>query len=196
MGCWCRLDVAFMVSGRYSRFMSDLVAYLTTLGRHWKSGATGGILAVLIMISSTFYPLPKYVVAAALLGYVLIAGFFAWREQYQEELGRPIEKRERLDKFAKTGNVLRDKHLNDKKITFLTKFRTKYWISSVNRFAKHNFNMAQYDQFTGNRPRPTTIFKIELSKSDGVVRSENLKTTYKVIGCLEGLNRLRDSIRG
>ena len=57
-------------------FMADLVTYLTALGRHWKSGATGGILAVAIMLSSTFYPLPKYVVGTALLGYVLVAGFF------------------------------------------------------------------------------------------------------------------------
>ncbi len=73
-------------------FMAELVTYLTALGRHWKSGATGGIFAVAIMLSSTFYPLPKYVVAAALLGYVLVAGFFAWREQYQQALVRPIKK--------------------------------------------------------------------------------------------------------
>jgi hypothetical protein len=91
---------------------------------------------------------------------------------------------------------LRDKCLSDKKITFITKLRTKYWLSSVNRFARHNFNMTQYDQFAGNRPRPTSVFNIELAKAQGQFRNENLEAAYKVIGCLEGLNRLRDSIRG
>jgi hypothetical protein len=108
----------------------------------------------------------------------------------------PIEKREHLDALAKTGNALRDKCLSDKNITFITKLRTKNWLSSVNRFSKHNFNMEQYDQLTGNQPRPTTIFRIEYAKTKGQFPAENLETAYKVIGRLEGLEKLRDSIRG
>src|SRR5438105_4686702 len=122
------------------------------------------------MLSSTFYPLPKYVVGTALLGYVLVAGFFAWREQYQHALVRPIEKREHLDALAKTGNALRDRCLRNEKITFITKLRTKYWLSSVNRFTKHNFNMTQYDEFAGSRPKPTSVFNIELAKAEGQFR--------------------------
>ncbi len=76
--------MVFMGRVRYAPFMADLLAYLAAVGRHWKSGTTGGSLAVVLMFASNFHPLPKTYVAAALLGYVLVAGFFAWREEYQQ----------------------------------------------------------------------------------------------------------------
>jgi hypothetical protein len=122
--------------------------------------------------------------AASLLGWV-------WSEKRALS---PIEKRERSDALTKTGNVLKDKCLENEKITFITKFRTKCWLALVNRFVKHNFSMSQYDQFAGNSPRATTIFHLELAKTKAEF-PENFEYVYKIFGCLEGLERLRNSIR-
>ena len=140
---------------------------------------------------STAWRVPVVAAAWALFAASLLGWFLSVKRSLS-----PIEKRERLDALAKVGNALKDKWLSDKKITSTTKLRTKYWLSSVNRFAKHNFNMAQYDQFTRNQPRPTTIFRIEYAKTKAQFPAGNLETAYEVIGSLEGLENLRGSIRG
>jgi hypothetical protein len=155
------------------------------------------IVSVTFAIVLTVAPIPTAwrvpVVAAAWA--LFAASLLGWFLSVKRSLS-PIEKREHLDALAKTGNALRDKCLSDKNITFITKLGTKYWLSSVKRFAKHNFNMAQYDRFTGNQPRPTTIFRIEYAKTKAQFPAENLETAYEIIGCLEGLEHLRDTIRG
>jgi hypothetical protein len=83
--------VSITARGRYARFMADLRTYLAALYRHWKVGVTGGSIAMLLMF---FDPLPELFIAAALLGYVVVAGFYAWRDQYQKARARQRRDRE------------------------------------------------------------------------------------------------------
>ena len=153
------------------------------------------LVSVAFAIVLTVTPIPTAwrapVVAAAWT--LFAASLLGWVWSEKRALS-PIEKRERSDALTKTGNVLKDKCLANEKITFITKLRTKYWLALVNRFAKHNFSMAQYDQFAGHLPRATTIFHIELAKTKAQF-PENFEYVYKIFGCLEGLERLRNSIR-
>src|SRR5262245_53687358 len=120
--CCCRVEHK---SGRIHRLllaslvMSDLFTYLRAVGRHWMVGVTGGAIAVGLMLT-IFYPLPKNIIGAALVGYVLVAGFYAWRDQYRATLDRPIEKRERMDALLATGEAF----FRQKKVTLVNKWRT------------------------------------------------------------------------
>lgn len=155
------------------------------------------VVSVAFAIVLTVTPIPAawrvFVVTAAWV--LFAASLLGWFLSIKRSLS-PIEKRERLDAIAKAGNAFKDRWLSDQKVTFLAKLRTKHWLGSAKRFAKHNFTMTQYDQFVANTPRPTTVFRIEYSKIKAQFPAENLEMIYKIIGCLEGLERLRDSIRG
>ena len=163
----------------------------------FSKSASTVVVSVAFAIVLTVTPVPSAlrvpVVSAAWV--LFAASLLGWFLSVKRSLS-PIEKRERLDALAKVGNALKDKWISDKKIVFVTKLRTKHWLASAKTFARHNFNMAQYGQFVANSPRPTTVFRIEYSKATAQFPAENLETVYKVIGCLEGLERLRDTIRG
>ena len=155
------------------------------------------VVSVAFAIVLTVTPIPSAwrapVVSAAWA--LFAASLVGWFLSVKKTLS-PIEKRERVDALSKVGNALKDKWISDKKITLITKLRTKHWLASAKTFARQNFNMAQYDQFVANSPKPTTVFRIEYSKTTGQFPAENLETVYKVIGCLEGLERLTSTIRG
>ena len=63
-------------------FWADLWRFVKGVGRHWIAGVTGGILAVALFLAATFHPLPKNIIVAALIGYVVVSAFYAWREEH------------------------------------------------------------------------------------------------------------------
>ena len=61
---------------------ADLWTFVKGVGRHWIAGVTGGILAVALFLAATFHPLPQNIIVAALIGYVIVSAFYAWREEH------------------------------------------------------------------------------------------------------------------
>jgi hypothetical protein len=45
---------------------------------------TGGIIAVGALFAATYYPVPKSLITVALCGYVIVAVFYAWREEHEK----------------------------------------------------------------------------------------------------------------
>ena len=62
---------------------TDLLAFFRSVFRHWRAGVTGGVIAVAVLIATTYYRVPKAVITAALVGYVVVAAFYAWREEHK-----------------------------------------------------------------------------------------------------------------
>ena len=67
--------------GNYSAGMANLWEFIKAVFRHWRAGTTGGILAVILLVSGAFHPLSKEVIAGALIGYVVFAAYYAWKEE-------------------------------------------------------------------------------------------------------------------
>ena len=68
--------------------MADLWEYIKTVARHWVAGVTGGLLAVAMMLSGVFHPFPRNIVLGGLLGYVLLASYYAWKEERRKVYGK------------------------------------------------------------------------------------------------------------
>jgi len=64
-------------------FWTDLWTFTKAVFRHWRAGVTGGAIAVGSLFAATYYPIPRSVITAALVGYVLVAAFYAWREEHR-----------------------------------------------------------------------------------------------------------------
>jgi hypothetical protein len=73
---------------RYAVLVADLLAFTKAVFRHWIAGMTGGILAAGLSITGIFHPLPKNIITAALIGYVIVAAFYAWREEHKKAQDR------------------------------------------------------------------------------------------------------------
>jgi hypothetical protein len=58
--------------------MQNLVAYLWILWNEWRSGMTGGILAVALTIWGA---VPRTVIGAAAIGYLVFASYAAWLKE-------------------------------------------------------------------------------------------------------------------
>lgn len=81
--------MAFMASGHYPSLVADLWDFARAVLRHWIAGVTGGIIAAALSLAGIFHPLPKNIIAAVLIGYVLVAAFYAWREEHKKAKGKP-----------------------------------------------------------------------------------------------------------
>jgi hypothetical protein len=177
------------------RDLLTLLTYVRVVGRHWKAGATGGILAVALMLGSTFHPLPKQLIGRALLGYVLVAGFYAWREQYQETMARPIEQREHLDALLKIGDHMMAKCFRQKRINIVTKWRIETWRKSANAFVRHNFRMGIYDRFIAlSQPPRGMIFDMEIAKLQNQLPAKVVHYISQLAATLEGLKQVQPEI--
>lgn len=68
--------------------VADLWDFARAVFRHWIAGVTGGILAAALSLTGIFHPLPKNIIVAALIGYVIVAAFYAWREEHKKAQDR------------------------------------------------------------------------------------------------------------
>jgi hypothetical protein len=168
---------------------ADLYEFLKALGRKWKSGVTGGILAVVLSLTGIFSPLPKHVVAAAVIGYVIIAAFYAWREQYlaNARLDTPLQKRKKLDSLVNEGEDL----LNLVKMGKNPEARAERWDKVVMNFVGQNFMLSQHDEL---KWRTMSVEEVLSMRFD--VQDEKREAVAIQIGDrLQGLRELRESIR-
>ena len=73
-------------------------------------------MAVALSLTGIFRPLPKQVVAAALIGYTIIAAFYAWREQYhaaaRREKNPVMAAYDGLDELVKQGHEMLERLKN------------------------------------------------------------------------------------
>jgi hypothetical protein len=170
-------------------FAADLYEFLKALGRKWRSGVTGGILAVVLSLTGVFSPLPKHVVAAALVGYVFIAAFYAWREQYHAvaRLDTPLQKRKKLDSLVNEGEHLLSLFEKGKS----PKTRARRWEKTVFNFVGQNFSLTQNDGFRWSTMGVEKTLSIRFA-----VQDEKREAVAIAIGDrLQGLRELRASIR-
>jgi hypothetical protein len=171
---------------------NDLYEFLKALVRKWRFGLTGGILAVVLLLTGVFNPLPKHVVAAAVIGYVLVAAFFAWQEQYHAaaQLDTPLQKRKKLDSLACQGEYLLSVFKMGKSPLF-GMARAKRWEKAVLNFVSQNFTLTQYDNFKWCTPGTEIALSIHFDAQDKKLETVALE----IAGRLEGLRAMRESLR-
>jgi hypothetical protein len=148
--------------------MAEVCQFIKAVAHHWVAGITGGIVAVVITISATFFqPLPKQIVFAAIFGYFIIAAFLGWREQYRRAnlINKPLELREKLDLLAKQGEHLLDLWLKHHQPAI----ESGRWKDSVERFVREHFKISQIDAFMDYRLDLEQVRNLENQARRGVV---------------------------
>jgi hypothetical protein len=170
-------------------FGADLFQFVKALGHKWKSGVTGGILAVVLSLTGIFGRLPKHVIAAALIGYVIIAAFYAWREQYHAaaRLDTPLQKREKLDSLVNEGEHLQNLFKKGKNCEARAARWEKAVLSFVGQIVGQNFTLDEYDRFK-LRMRSMGVEKV--LSIPGATKDQRREALLQGIG--EQLYRLRE----
>lgn len=134
------------------------------------------LLAVIVTASFAiglqFTPLPerwRLPVVSIAWSITVLAGLIWLLEHRRTARLSPIEKRDRLDKWALKGDNLYAQWQNGKK----PKWRSKIWLWSTDSFVKRNFGLAQYDTFIeylsllGNNETMRQRIRLYMSDKDG-----------------------------
>jgi hypothetical protein len=152
-------------------------------------GSLAGFWAVALSLTGIFRPLPKHVVAAALIGYVIIAAFYAWREQYHAaaRLDTPLQKRKKLDSLVKEGERL----LNLFEMGKSPEALAERWENMVINFVGQNFTLTEYDKFKWCTLGVEKVISMRIDVHD----DKRKAVANQIDGRLQGLRELRDSMR-
>ena len=129
--------------------------------------------------------------------FFVVGAFLAWREQYVNNLKRPVELREKLDAYMRHGERLFNAWMDEggssvRCIVAFRRLRSRTWAANVVRFVRQNFSMKHYDEFKTHMGDIGPRFDIALRHKE---RGAAFETASLVSERLQALQSLRPQIR-